>query len=170
MHRDLKPANILVTRDRRTLKLTDFGLAKRFPRCDDASPPSQRHRLQREHTCNIGTPRYTAPEVLEHLMVGDVDTQHAVYTEKADVYSAALIMWYILTGWMPPCDVRKNPRARPDPRTARRRWGEMAELLERMWAHDAEARPTAGECAAAVRGMIVRGAGCGPAGTDCSVQ
>jgi serine/threonine protein kinase len=30
MHRDLKPQNLLVSRDRRTLKLADFGLARTF--------------------------------------------------------------------------------------------------------------------------------------------
>jgi len=30
MHRDLKPQNLLVSRDRCTLKLADFGLARTF--------------------------------------------------------------------------------------------------------------------------------------------
>jgi hypothetical protein len=33
------------------------------------------------------------------------------------------------------------------------RWRKAADLLQRMWAHDPEARPSAGECAAPVRGM-----------------
>ena len=168
MHRDLKPANILVTRDRHTLKLTDFGLAKSF---ESSSPlPSNKpHPLQRQHTCEIGTPRYMAPEVLEHYMVGDIDTHHAIYTEKADIYSAALILWYMLTGWEPPCHARNNPRGRPDAGSARHRWAAMAGLVERMWDHDPEARPAAAECVEALRAMAPDAAGC--TGADgCLVQ
>ena len=169
MHRDLKPANILVSRDRRTLKLADFGLAKRFDCC--RLPPPESSPLGRRHTCNIGTPRYMAPEVLKHLIVGDVDTHQAVYTEKADVYSAALILWYLLSGWQPSCSARRDPHERPDLRAARWRWGALARLLERMWDEDPDARPAAAECAEAVRGMAAGAAGCGTgAGEACSVQ
>ena len=107
-----------------------------------------------------------APEVLKHLIVGDVDTHHAVYTEKADIYSAALVMWYLLTGLRPSCSARHDPHERPDAAAAHRRWGELAKLLERMWDHDPAARPAAAECAAAVRAMP---AGCAP-GAGCAVQ
>ncbi len=161
MHRDLKPANILVTREHQTLKLADFGLATRCHRSNDVA--------KERHTSNIGTPRYTAPEVLERLHDGDTATASAAYTEKADIYSAALVIYYFLTGWQPACDVRRKPRARPDVGSAARRCPQMAALLERMWSHDADARPTAAECAAAVRLMPLSRATCGPP-PGCSVQ
>ena len=54
-----------------------------------------------------------APKV-EHFIVGNINSHHAIYTEKADIYSTALILWYMLTGWEPPCQTRNNPRGRPD--------------------------------------------------------
>jgi serine/threonine protein kinase len=166
MHRDIKPANILVTRDHRTLKLADFGLATRCRRTADAA--------KEKHACNVGTPRYTAPEVLQRLHDGDAATASAIYTEKADVYSAALVIWYMLTGWEPACDVRRSPRARPDAQSAVRRWPQMAALLERMWSHEADARPAAAECAGADRLLpLSRVSGspgaCGPQ-PACAVQ
>jgi serine/threonine protein kinase len=156
MHRDLKPANILLTADHQTLKLTDFGLAKRFPRDDAAAGQGSPSRLVRTHTYKVGTPRYTAPEVLEGLTSGQHTSLAAVYTEKADVYSAALIIWYLLTGQCPIARVQMLPRARP----------ELAGLLARMWAHDPVARPPAAECVATVRGMSPPT----PACDGCSLQ
>jgi serine/threonine protein kinase len=174
MHRDLKPANILIARETQTLKLADFGLAKRIPPAggDGADGAGDGPRkLVRTHTANIGTPRYAAPEVLASLPAGEHTSVLAEYTERADVYSAALVIWYLLTGHRPRCRVAETPRARPDLAPARRRWGELAGLLERMWAHEAGARPSAGECAAAVRGLGVRAAGCGLGGGEgCCVQ
>jgi serine/threonine protein kinase len=161
MHRDLKPANILVTREHQTLKLADFSLTTRFHRSNHLSVP-----VRREHTCNIGTTRYTAPEVLERLYDGDAATACAAYTEKADIYSAALVIYYFLTGWQPACDVRRNPRARP----AARRCPHMAALLERMWGHDADARQTVAECAAAVRLMPPSAGLCALAAAGCALQ
>ena len=163
MHRDVKPANILVTRDRRSLKLADFGLAKRFPRLSPSMDPQSPDRCDasaHSHPCFIGTPRYAAPEVLEHLKAGEMGAQNVAYTEKADIYSAALVLWYLLTGWEARCDVRSCPRARPEMRTARWRWAAMAGLVERMWDHDPEARPAAAECVEALRAMPAGGAGC----------
>ena len=168
MHRDLKPANILVTRDRRSLKLTDFGLAKRFPR-RSLSSEVDCDLSAHGQPCFIGTPRFSAPEVLQHWAEEGIEPQYAAYTEKADIYSAALILWYLLTGWQPRCDLRKSPHARPDIRMAQRRWGDAAGLLERMWDHDPAARPAAAECAAALRAMPSPRVGCASGGA-CALQ
>ena len=160
MHRDLKPANILITRESQTLKLIDFGLAKRISGADG-------HTLVRSHTCNVGTPRYMAPEVLASARLSSM----VEYTEKADIFSAALIIWYLLTGHRPNCRGSEDLRARPDLEPARRRWEALAGLLERMWAHEAEARPSAEECVSAMYMMGLCGVGCGSGfGESCCVQ
>ena len=48
LHRDLKPDNILLTDDRKRVKLADFGIATIW---------------RKEMTNNQGTLSYTAPEV-----------------------------------------------------------------------------------------------------------
>ena len=130
MHRDVKPANLLLTPARTNLKLTDFGLAKSVPRAE---------RSTALHRSNTGTPRYRAPEVQSTLPV-------AAYTERADVFSAALVMWYLLAGRRPENDVRTDPRGRPLPVVARWRWRAVSDLLEDMWTHQPELRPSAADC------------------------
>ena len=50
-------------------------------------------------------------------------------------------------------DVKVDARWRPTVMAARMRWRKATDLLERMWAHDPEARPSAVECAGLVRGL-----------------
>eukprot|EP00698_Gefionella_okellyi_P011845 TRINITY_DN3150_c0_g1_i1.p1 TRINITY_DN3150_c0_g1~~TRINITY_DN3150_c0_g1_i1.p1 ORF type:complete len:732 (-),score=127.15 TRINITY_DN3150_c0_g1_i1:942-3137(-) len=83
VHRDFKSLNLLVSEDF-TVKVADFGLA-RFV---------NRHASM---TQEIGTPHWTAPEVLTR--------QH--YSEKADVYSYGITMWELLT--------RSEPYGRENP-------------------------------------------------------
>ena len=148
IHRDVKPSNILVSRDRSALKLIDFGLSRAVPRAALASPdPSPAARLL---TSRLGTVKYSAPEVFAH----DETRGGVFYTDRADVFSAALIIYWLLTGRRP--QSRKDPRDRPDMEPARRRWPVLAELLGRMWSHVAEERPSAGECVGAVRDMPLR--------------
>ncbi|CAE7567428.1 CPK2 [Symbiodinium pilosum] len=81
MHRDLKPENfLLATKEeigKSSLKLIDFGLAKRFK-------PGEPVRTK------AGTPNYVAPEVLSGR-----------YDEKVDTWSIGVIAFLLLSGKHP---------------------------------------------------------------------
>ena len=131
IHCDVKPANLLITPYKTSLKLTDFGISKSVD------------REQRSATylkANEGSARYRAPEVLSN-------SQIAAFTEKSDIYSASLVIYFVLTGRRPDNDVKIDPRWLPTTMVSRLRWRKVSNFLERMWAHDAEQRPSAGECA-----------------------
>lgn len=81
MHRDLKLQNILLTErsENATLKLADFGLAKRYDNKEDLFAT----------TC--GTPIYMAPEL----------HRHEQYTDKADLWSVGVIIFEMIVGYAP---------------------------------------------------------------------
>ncbi|KAI9981911.1 hypothetical protein PInf_009691 [Phytophthora infestans] len=76
IHRDLKSKNILLTRQLEP-KLIDFGVSRG---CEDFSM-----------TAGVGTPYWTAPEILEGKR----------YTEQADIYSLGVVLTEIDTGRCP---------------------------------------------------------------------
>ncbi len=67
---------------------------------------------------------------------------------QADIYSAALVVHYLVTGLLPSADVRRDPAARPAAAAAAARDPAAAALAEAMWAADPEARPAAAACVA----------------------
>jgi len=76
VHCDLKPDNFLFDKDN-NLKVIDFGMSKRLPRMKFL------HDL-------VGTPYYTAPEVIE-----------GNYTHSADIWSIGVVMFVALFGYPP---------------------------------------------------------------------
>ncbi|MCL4799928.1 MAG: protein kinase [Burkholderiales bacterium] len=77
VHRDIKPANLLIS-DMGVAKISDFGIA----------------RLETSHLTKmgevLGTPFYMAPEQFS-----------GVADERSDIYSAAVIVYEVLTGRRP---------------------------------------------------------------------
>eukprot|EP00117_Sycon_ciliatum_P003122 scpid33064/ scgid8048/ Probable serine/threonine-protein kinase DDB_G0267514 len=87
LHRDLKSKNVLLTRSLpRQAKLCDFGLSR--VRIESATM-----------TGNIGTPQWTAPEVLND----------SKYRLSADIYSFGIVLLEIVTNKLP--FAGKNPMA-----------------------------------------------------------
>ncbi len=78
VHRDIKPANILLT-PKAEPKIGDFGLAR--PAGSDGPG------------LVMGTPGYTAPEILRH-------PEHA--DKRSDIYAVGVILYELLTGQRAP--------------------------------------------------------------------
>ncbi len=92
VHRDLKPENIFVSTDEEDdeifARLIDFGISHSVdPRSD-----LRRGRYGTDEGLVIGTPQYMSPEQAEGRH--DVDA-------RADVYSAGVILYELLTGDVP---------------------------------------------------------------------
>ncbi len=82
IHRDLKPSNVLLATDG-TLKISDFGLARRLEDHDDITHTGAR----------IGTPCYMAPE--------QVHNRSGTVGPAADIYSLGIMLYEMLTGRPP---------------------------------------------------------------------
>ena len=81
IHRDLKPSNLMILRDGKTLKLTDFGIAKDMDVTGITSA-----------NCAVGTAAYMSPEQCR----GERDI-----TAKSDLYSLGVVFYELLTGRKP---------------------------------------------------------------------
>ena len=85
VHRDIKPSNILVTSDG-VPKLLDFGIATILS--------AETFSLEPEHTetaLRIMTPQFASPEQLHGQLI----------TTATDVYSLGVVLYKLLTGYMP---------------------------------------------------------------------
>ncbi|XP_019169329.1 PREDICTED: serine/threonine-protein kinase HT1-like isoform X2 [Ipomoea nil] len=123
IHKDLKPENILISHDFQ-LKIADFGIACEEAHCDLLCD-------------DPGTYRWMAPEMIKRKRYG----------RKVDVYSFGLILWEMLTGFVPYEDmtpmqaafavVNKNmrPKIPGDCPPA------MKALIEQCWSMHAKKRP-----------------------------
>jgi serine/threonine protein kinase len=121
--RDLKCDNVLVAQDR-TMKLTDFGLAKLIG------------DQKKDLTSNVGTSYYMAPEVLN-------DTN---YTNSCDVFSFGIVMFEVLTEKMNPYEetsmqvqykTASDPLFRPDLKKLSKEDREQyGDVMEQCWSHE----------------------------------
>jgi eukaryotic-like serine/threonine-protein kinase len=103
VHRDIKPENLFLHHlpDRpRILKVLDFGVARVLPQASARAPlPPLQSTVMGSI---VGTPRFASPEALRGE---SVDT-------RADIFSAGLILYFMLTGCSP--YDRLLPTERPD--------------------------------------------------------
>ena len=83
IHRDLKPENVLVSEDKKTLYLTDLGLAMKFSANTFAAVKVEE---------NAGTPMYKAPEIYR---------REVVPTANFDLFSLGVMMYEMITGTFP---------------------------------------------------------------------
>ena len=89
IHRDIKPQNLLLTADRQTVKIADFGVAK--------------IEAGEGGITRVGTDVYAAPEHHPLLQTGPLDPHTStvpsrILTPAADVYSLAKTTFMLLTG------------------------------------------------------------------------
>ena len=82
VHRDIKPSNIVLSHDKKSLKITDFGIAH-----FDESDVTQ-HTLLGEV---LGTPQYMSPE---QVLGKSVDA-------RSDLFSVGVIMYQLFSGKKP---------------------------------------------------------------------
>jgi len=162
IHRDLKPLNLLLTRSE-DVKVTDFGISKLMaPRAlawMDESGASKDSRPAPYMSGGVGTWRYMAPEVVRYEQ----------YTDRVDIYSFALIMWFMGTGQQPFVEqfgqdaekvLREYLRGgepRPDGAALGSRFGGDAQglrqLVQDCWHEVPTSRPSAHECTQRLAGM-----------------
>ncbi|XP_044749944.1 mitogen-activated protein kinase kinase kinase 10-like [Coccinella septempunctata] len=131
IHRDLKSSNVLIYEDIengefqfKTLKITDFGLAREVYKTTRMS--------------QAGTYAWMAPEVIKN----------STFSKASDVWSYGVLLWELLTGETPyrgidtlavAYGVAVNKLTLPIPSTCPKPWGD---LMERCWESDPHRRPS----------------------------
>ncbi|XP_061599599.1 LOW QUALITY PROTEIN: mitogen-activated protein kinase kinase kinase 9 [Cololabis saira] len=130
IHRDLKSSNILILErveledlSNKTLKITDFGLAREWHRTTKMSA--------------AGTYAWMAPEVI----------RSSTFSKGSDVWSYGVLLWELLTGEVPfrgidslavAYGVAMNKLALPVPSTCPE---PFARLMQNCWSPDPHSRP-----------------------------
>ena len=77
VHRDIKPSNVLLNHESASIRIADFGTARRFRRGEPRTP-------------EVCTTWYRAPG----LLLGDLQ-----YTHKADIWSVGCIVGEMICGY-----------------------------------------------------------------------
>uniref|UniRef100_A0A3Q4G8Z4 Mitogen-activated protein kinase kinase kinase n=1 Tax=Neolamprologus brichardi TaxID=32507 RepID=A0A3Q4G8Z4_NEOBR len=131
IHRDLKSSNILILQpverddlNGKTLKITDFGLAREWHQTTKMSA--------------AGTYAWMAPEVIKH----------SLFSKSSDVWSFGVLLWELLTGEVPYREidalavaygVAMNKLTLPVPSTCPE---PFAQLLGECWSPNPHGRPS----------------------------
>ncbi|XP_059619854.1 mitogen-activated protein kinase kinase kinase-like isoform X2 [Phlebotomus argentipes] len=131
IHRDLKSSNVLISEaiegdnlHNKTLKITDFGLAREVYKTTRMSA--------------AGTYAWMPPEVIKC----------GTYSKASDVWSYGVLLWELLTGETPykgfdslsvAYGVAVNTLALPIPKTCPEAWGK---LMKGCWECDPHSRPS----------------------------
>jgi tRNA A-37 threonylcarbamoyl transferase component Bud32 len=84
VHRDIKPSNIILSPDRKTLKLLDFGIA----RVAEGDSLFEAESLKTQIGQIVGTPRYMSPE---QALGRDLDG-------RSDIFSVGVVLYEIAAG------------------------------------------------------------------------
>jgi eukaryotic-like serine/threonine-protein kinase len=84
VHRDIKPSNIIVSKDARSTKLLDFGIA----RVSDANGALDTSQSTTQIGAMPGTPRYMSPE---QALGQPIDG-------RSDLYALGVVLYELLTG------------------------------------------------------------------------
>lgn len=147
IHRDVKPANLLVE-DGKTVKLSDFGLARAGGEDDDDMPSLTMQHDERV----LGTADYIAPEQAVNSHTVDA---------RADLYSLGYTLYFMLTG-QPPFPTgriveRITKHCTQEPESIRTFRPTVPEELLKIWQKMTRKRPEDRyESAAAVSGALER--------------
>ena len=79
IHWDIKPENLLLDKNKKTIKLVDFGLGRFY-------------NLNSKIDTACGSPCYAPPEMLSKLKYDPL---------KADVWSLGIVLFAMLSGYLP---------------------------------------------------------------------